>query len=88
MNVRDLLWPKAFGPCIMCGKESQGSMYWIGMTEENWKVLRPHVGELNENEYSFTPDRPPEERAMNMFFVEGLCQPLCGPVCALEHSNG
>lgn len=82
------LLESAEGPCVNCGVESKGSPYWLGMTLENWLVLRPFVGQLNVNEWSFKEKYPPEDRAMNLFFVPGVCKPLCSAQCATEISNG
>ena len=76
----------AKGPCIQCGLESEGSAYWLSMSFDNWKVLAPFVG-AGGTLYG-GEDLRPEEMAMNTFFVEGICEPFCGPECATENLNG
>jgi hypothetical protein len=72
----------AVGPCIICGKESKGSNYWVGMSMSNWQKLRPHFGKLVE---LWGPKMPARDRAMiNIAFVPNLCKPLCGAECSLK----
>jgi len=72
----------ATGDCIVCGKDSTGSKYWMGMETRHWNILRPSVGEV----CSLPHSEPliPEERAMNLFFFPTLCKPFCSAVCAMD----
>jgi len=76
----------AKGPCIQCGQESEGSVYWLAMSDDNWKALAPFVG-AGSSLYG-GEDLRPEERAMNTYFVEGICEPFCDPKCSLEFHHG
>ncbi len=64
----------AVGPCIVCGVDSQGSNYWVGMDDDQWKVIRPHVKHL------FKPNM-----VQKILFIPPLDKPLCGPQCALKN---
>lgn len=75
----------AVGPCIVCGKESKGSNYWIGMSNSNWQKLRSHFGKFVD---LAGPKLPAKDRAMiNIAFVPNLCKPLCGAECATKHEE-
>lgn len=74
------LHEEAVGDCVVCGNDAKGSLYWIGMTEVQWGIVRPLVTHL------FKVDM-----VQNVLFIPQLCQPLCGPECSLkykEKSNG
>ena len=70
----------ASGPCIVCGEESQGSLYWVPMLAAHWEVISPYVEEM-------TPVSPHSnvKLVMNMLFWSQLCKPLCGPECVQKH---
>ena len=70
----------ASGPCIICEEESQGSPYWLAMTEAQWEILWPHVEAM-------TPVSPHSgvKLVMNMLFWPQLCKPFCGTKCVQEH---
>lgn len=70
------LYEEAVGNCIVCGSNSTGSRYWLGMTATQWDVVRPLVTHL------FKPDM-----VQNVMFVPQLCKPLCGPHCATNHKE-
>ena len=67
----------AVGPCIICGKESEGSLYWLPMSDAQWAVIRPVVTPL------FQP-----HMVQNVLFFPGLCRPFCGPKCVSKHYEG
>jgi len=72
----------ASGPCIVCGDESEGSVYWLSMSAAHWKVIRPHVEEM-------TPVSPYSgvKLILNTLFWPQLCKPFCGPQCSLKHKE-
>ena len=88
-DIWEFLSYDAEGPCHVCGQDATGSPYFTGMSQENWEFFRPFVGALNVNDASFTPDVPPEERALNVFFgKQGMSKAFCSPQCSLEYHNG
>lgn len=66
----------ASGPCIVCGKESQGSMYWTPLTDAHWQAVRPYVEAMT----SASPHSG-EKLVLNNLFWKQLCQPFCGSIC-------
>ena len=70
----------ASGPCIVCGEESQGSVYWLPLLDSQWDVLRPFIEEQ-------TPVSPHSgvKLVMNMFFFPRISRPFCGPECVGEY---
>jgi len=72
----------ASGPCIVCGKESQDSMYWLPMSAAHRKVIRPFLEEM-------TPVSPFSgvKLVMNPWFWPQLCKPLCSPECSLKYKE-
>ena len=70
------LHEEASGPCVVCGKESEGSPYWIGMSQTIWLKLRPHIKHL------FKPDF-----VMKTMFIPPYDKPLCGPNCAGQYDG-
>ena len=72
----------AHGPCIQCGKESEGSFYLLPMDDEVWAILRPSVEDM-------TPVSPWSgvKLVTNTLFWEGICKPLCGAACATKHKE-
>lgn len=80
------LYMSAQGDCVVCRKDATGSPYWVGMSPENWEVLRPFVGTMCNLHNS--KKLKPEDKAQNVFFVgEGICQPLCSPECSMRYHN-
>ena len=70
----------ASGPCIVCGKESQGSMYWLPLLYSQWEVIRPYIeGQTPVSPYSEV------KLVMNIFFFPRISRPFCGPKCSLTH---
>ncbi len=71
---------EANGPCVICGKESEGSKYWLPLPQAQWEVMRPLIE-------AQTPISPYSgvKLVMNMYFFPGLSKPLCGPECSLKH---
>jgi hypothetical protein len=67
----------AIGPCIVCGKESKGSMYWTPLSDEAWAAVRPYVESL-------TPVSPHSKvkLVLNNLFWPQLSKPYCGPICS------
>ena len=76
------LHEEAVGDCVVCGDDATGSMYWLGMTAAQWKIVRPFVEDM-------TPVSPHSgvKLVLNMLFVPQLCKPLCGPHCAVKHKE-
>ena len=70
----------ASGPRIVCGEESQGSVYWLPMTAAQWGVIKPYAEAM-------TPVSPHSgvKLIMNMLFWPQLCKPFCSPKCVQEH---
>lgn len=70
----------ASGPCIICGEESQGSVYWLPMTKAQWEVMKPYAENM-------TPTSPHSgvKLVMNMLFWPQLCKPFCGSKCVQEY---
>lgn len=61
------------GSCIVCGCNSKGSNYWIAMTDEQWKIVKPLVAHLFEDE---------DHIQKSALFIPPLDKPLCGPICS------
>jgi len=72
----------ASGPCIVCGEESQGSVYWLPMVVAQWEVIRSYVEDM-------TPVSPYSgvKLVLNTLCWPQLCQPFCGPECSLKNSE-
>lgn len=70
------IYEKATGLCAVCGKESNGSPYWIGMSQKWWLKLRPYVLHL------FNPNM-----VMKTLFIPFADKPLCGTTCAEKHHD-
>ena len=70
----------ASGPCIVCGEDSQGSVYWLPMSAAQWSIVRPYVEET-------TPVSPHSgtKLVMNMLFWPQLNKPFCGSQCVRKH---
>ena len=66
----------AVGPCVVCGSDSEGSPYWIGMPQTTWLKLRPYV------EHLFKPDM-----VMKTLFIPPYDKPLCGTECVKDYHN-
>jgi len=73
------LHDKAVGPCIVCGCDSERSNYWIAMTDEQWKIVKPLVVHL-------FPD--PNHVQKSSLFIPPLDKPLCGPECSHKWHQG
>ena len=72
----------AVGPCIQCGEESEGSVYWLGMTDEMWDILRPSIeARTVVSPYSGV------KLVFNNLFWPGLCEPFCGAVCVTKYEE-
>lgn len=71
---------EASGPCIVCGEESEGSVYWLPMTAAQWAVIEPYAAAM-------TPVSPFShvKLVMNTLFWPQLCKPFCSPKCVQEH---
>lgn len=65
------------GPCIACGKESEGSQYWVAMSHEVWLKLVPHI------EHMF----PVGRLLKGTFFIPPYDKPLCSANCALSYEG-
>ena len=74
------LWAAAKGACAVCGKDSEGSVYWTAPPKEIWDRVRPHVEAI-------TPGAPWSgvKLVMHNLFIEPHCKPFCGPVCVGEY---
>lgn len=70
----------ASGPCLVCGKESLGSVYWTPLTDAHWQAVRPYVEAI-------TPVSPHSgaKLVLNNLFWPQLCQPFCGSDCVDKH---
>ena len=68
---------KAVGPCVVCGANSEGSLYWVGMNEKQWAIVRPYIVHL------FAPDM-----IQKTLFIAPLDKPLCGVKCSKEYHDG
>lgn len=73
----------AVGPCIQCGKESAGSNYWIGMSQQAWDIIRP----LIEHMYPVSPHSGERLVTFGRWFFVGLEKPFCGSKCSLEYNK-
>lgn len=76
------LYEEAVGDCVVCGEDTTGSYYWLGMTAAQWDVVSPYVEEM-------TPVSPHSgvKLVMNILFIPQLCKPLCGPECSTKHKE-
>ena len=70
----------ASGPCIVCEKESKGSVYWLPMTAAQWEVIEPYVAAMTPVSH-FSRVR----LVMNNLFWPQLCKPFCGAECVQEY---
>jgi hypothetical protein len=70
------LYEECVGSCTVCGSDATGSRYWLGMTDEQWAIVRPLITHM------FKPDM-----VQNVLFIPQLCKPLCSPECALTHKE-
>lgn len=68
------VYENATGPCAICGEESEGSPYWIGMPQSVWLKIRPYVSHL------FKPNR-----VMKILFIPPHDKPLCGTTCVEKY---
>lgn len=70
------VWPAAKGACVVCGKDSEGSLYWTPPPKEIWDKVRPHVEKI-------TPVSPYSgvKLVLHMYFIEPHCKPFCSPEC-------
>lgn len=73
--------PYAVGACIVCGSDSAGSSYWVGMSQEVWDIIRSSCDHL------FQVSKWSGKMEAKTFFVVGLDKPLCGPECSLKHGR-
>lgn len=64
----------AIGPCTVCGEESEGSFYWVGLTQKQRDILTPHVA------HYFLP-----HLVQNPFFWPGIQKPFCGAICSSKY---
>ena len=68
----------ATGPCVVCGKECEGSPYWVGMSHLTWLKIKPYVRHLFPySEWSKC------HLEMKGFFMPPYDKPLCSAICAL-----
>lgn len=74
------VYEEAVGDCIVCGKDATGSLYWLRMTKDQWKFIRPFIAEI-------IPVSPHSGIKLvgDTFFVTDYCKPFCGPQCVQEH---
>ena len=70
----------ASGPCIVCGGESQGSVYWLPLLPAQWDVIRPYIEEISQ-----VSPHSGVKLVMNLYFFPGLSRPFCGPKCVGAH---
>ncbi len=70
------IYEKATGPCEICGKESNGSLYWIGMSQKWWLRVRPYLTHLFN-----------EGMVMKTMFIPFGDKPLCGTTCVGVHHD-
>lgn len=76
------VYDAATGSCIMCGADSEGSLYWIGMDQEQWLIIRPHIVHM------FPVSPWSDERLVGkIFFIPPFDRPLCGAVCSLVYKE-
>ncbi len=68
------IYEKSTGPCAVCGEESEGSPYWIGMSQKVWLKLKPYLTHLFN-----------EHMVMKTLFIPPYDKPLCGSACAGEY---
>ncbi len=73
----------AVGPCIVCGKDSANSLYWIGMSQFFWLKIRPYVSHIFQySEWSKC------KLEFKSFFIPPYDKPLCGTTCSEKyHAN-
>lgn len=76
MNAEEV----ASGSCIVCGEESEGSVYWLPLPPEQWDIMRPYIEEMTH-----VSPHSGVKLVMNMFFFTGLSRPFCGPDCIQEY---
>ena len=74
------IWSAAKGECVVCGKDSEGSLYWTPPPKEIWKQVRPHI-------VAITPVSPYSgvKLVQNVLFIEPHCKPFCSPACVGEY---
>ena len=73
----------AVGPCIQCGKESEGSNYWLCMKPAMWDVVR----EVIEPLYPVSPYSGVRLVTAGRWFFPGMDKPFCGPQCGLDYKE-
>ena len=67
----------AIGLCVVCGKDSAGSHYWIGMSQALWIKIRPYLTHLF-----------PSDMVQKVLFIPPYDKPLCGTTCSEKyHAN-
>jgi len=74
------VYTEAVGECIVCGEDAEGSLYWLGMTDAQWKTIRPFIEEVTPvSQWSGV------KLVGNVYFVTDYCKPFCGPQCVQEY---
>jgi len=62
--------------CIQCEGDAEGSAYWLQMSPEDWKVVRPQVVQHFKKGHT-----------QNILFVPKLCKPFCSSKCSINHKE-
>lgn len=70
------LHQSAVGPCVKCGQDATGSLYWTPMSLDMWAKIRPQVIDMFE-----------KSKVQNIFFVPGVNDPFCGLVCVTKREE-
>ena len=73
---------EAVGLCIVCNKDATGSLYWLGMTQTQWDIIRPLVAHL----FAVSPWSG-VRMVFNSLFIPGLCKPFCGSICSTKYKE-
>ena len=72
-------YQEAVGDCMVCGESAEGSLYWLGMTAEQWDIIRPLVAPMFEvSPWSGV------KMVFNSLFIPQLCKPFCGAICSTK----
>lgn len=69
------VYEAAHGPCVVCGEESAGSLYWTPLPADIWNTVRPFLAPLFQDEDHIT----------NTLFIPPHSKPFCGPKCVQEY---